>query len=388
MENFIFECKTKIIFGAASLSHLSDEIKRHGNKVLLHHYGDGVIEKIGLYDKVVAILRENGAEVFELCGVKPNPRLSLAKEGIALCKTHKIDFILAVGGGSVIDSAKTISVGAKYEGDVWDFYAGKCTPQEALPLGVVLTIPATGSESSNGAVITNEEGWLKRPLHSELLRPNFSILDPLVTMSLPTFQTMAGGFDIMSHVMERYFSPTKDTELTDRLCEATMKTVISCLRKLQRDPKDYAARADIMWAGSIAHNDLLGTGRVTDWASHMIGHEIGAATDLAHGATLSIVTPAWMQYVYKYNLARFVQFAVRVWNVEQDFQSPEETALAGIRKLRNFLREIGLPTSMGQAKLNSVELETLAEKCTRSGTVGNIKKLDRGDVFNILELAL
>lgn len=387
MENFVFECKTKIIFGTDALSQLSTEIKKYGKRILLHHYGDGVIEKIGLYERVIKIFQDSGVEFFELSGVKPNPRLSLARQGIELCKKYQIDFILAVGGGSVIDSAKTISVGAKYQGDVWDFYEGNASPKEALPLGVILTIPATGSESSDGAVITNENGQYKRALHSPLLRPNFAILDPQVTYSLPKFQTAAGGFDIMSHVMERYFSPTKDTEFTDRLCEATMKTVIYSLRKLLIHPKDYAARADLMWAGSIAHNDLLGTGRVTDWSSHMIGHEIGAISDLAHGATLSIVFPAWMKYVYSTNPQRFIQFAVRIWNIDEDFQYPEQTILAGINAFISFLQELGLPISLTQANLSEIDIALLAAKCTKDGSVGGLKTLDEQDIKNILQLA-
>lgn len=298
-----------------------------------------------------------------------------------------IDLILAVGGGSVIDSAKTISVGAKYEGNVWDFYEGKAEPTDYLPLGVVLTIPATGSESSDGAVITNEDGMYKRPMHSQLIRPEFSILDPEVTYSLPKFQTAAGGVDIMSHVIERYFTPTKDVEFTDRLCEATMKTVVNSLEKVMKNPKEYAARADLMWAGSIAHNDLLGTGRTEDWASHMIGHEIGAMFDLAHGATLSIIFPAWMKYVYKNDIGRFAQFAVRVWNLDLEYQNLEKTAALGIERMTSFFKEVGLPTTFQEANLDTSRIEELAEKCIKDGNVGGLKSLDKQDVINILKLA-
>lgn len=387
MENFVFQCKTEIIFGKGTVAALDEKVKIYGKKILLHHYGDGVIEKIGLYDKIMKILTQNDCEVIELTGVQPNPRLGLAQKGIELCKKEKIDLILAVGGGSVIDSAKTISVGAKYEGNVWDFYEGKAEPTDYLPLGVVLTIPATGSESSDGAVITNEDGMYKRPMHSQLIRPEFSILDPEVTYSLPKFQTAAGGVDIMSHVIERYFTPTKDVEFTDRLCEATMKTVVNSLEKVMKNPKEYAARADLMWAGSIAHNDLLGTGRTEDWASHMIGHEIGAMFDLAHGATLSIIFPAWMKYVYKNDIGRFAQFAVRVWNLDLEYQNLEKTAALGIERMISFFKEVGLPTTFQEANLDTSRIEELAEKCTKDGNVGGLKSLDKQDVINILKLA-
>lgn len=387
MENFTFQCATKIIFGRDSESQLQEELQHYGKRVLFHHYGDGVIEKIGLYDKVMSILKKAGAEVYELSGVQPNPRLSLAKEGIRICKEKKIDLILAVGGGSVIDSAKTIALGAKYQGDVWDFYKGTAEPKDVLPLGVVLTIPATGSEASDGAVITNEDGMLKRPMHSQLIRPKFSILNPEVTFSLPRFQTAAGAFDIMSHVMERYFTTTTDVELTDHLCEAVMRTVKNNLEKVVKEPKNYEARANIMWSGTLAHNDLLGTGRSEDWASHMIGHELSAMFNLTHGATLSIVTPAWMRYVYKKHLNRFIQFAVRVWNVEEDYDHPEETALRGIEEMEKFAKRMGLPIRLSECEIYESKIEELAEKCTKDGTVGGLEILNKEDVIRILELA-
>lgn len=388
MENFTFQCATKIIFGKGTEEELRNEIKRYGKKILFHHYGDGVIERIGLYDKVMKILKEEEVEIIELKGVKPNPRLSLAKEGIEICKKNAVDLILAVGGGSVIDSAKTIALGAKYDGDVWDLYEGKEEPKDALPLGVILTIPATGSEASDGAVITNEAGMYKRPIHSQLIRPKFSILNPEVTYSLPKFQTAAGGIDIISHVMERYFTPTKNVEFTDRLCEATINTVKSNLERVLKDPNDYEARANIMWCGTIAHNDLLGTGRTEDWASHMIGHEIGAMFDWAHGATLSIVTPAWMKYVYKDNIPRFVQFAVRVWAIDEEFENPEKTALAGIEKMTEFFKKVGLPTSLREANIDESKIEEMAQKCTKDGPVGGMKALYKQDVINILKMAV
>lgn len=387
MENFIFQCATKIIFGKDSEIKLREELRNYGKRVLFHHYGDGIIEKLGLYDKIIKILQEENAEIYELTGVKPNPILSLAEKGIKLCKEKNIDLILAVGGGSVIDSAKTIALGAKYEGDVWDFYLGKAQPKDVLPLGVILTIPATGSEASDGAVITNEKGMFKRPVHSQLIRPKFSILNPELTYSLPKFQTAAGSFDIMSHIMERYFTPTKDVDLTDHLCEATLVSVKNNLLRVLKEPRNYEARANIMWAGTIAHNDLLGTARTEDWASHMIGHELSAMFDLTHGVTLSIVTPAWMRYVYKKHLNRFVQYAVRVWKVEEDYEAPEKTAERGIEKLENFLKEIGLPTKILNENFDDNVIEEIAEKCTMNGAIGGLEKLYKEDVVSILRLA-
>jgi hypothetical protein len=275
-------------------------------------------------------------EFIELGGVQPNPRLSLVKQGIELCRKHNIDFILAVGGGSVIDSAKAIAVGVPYEGDVWDFYSGKAVPEKALPVGVVLTIPAAGSEASKSSVITNEDGWYKRGLNVEIIRPKFAIMNPEITFTLPPYQTACGAADIMAHVMERYFTHQKDVDFTDRLCEATLKTIIKNVPIVLEEPENYQARAEIMWASTIAHNDLLSTGRIGDWASHAIEHELSGIYDVPHGAGLAVVFPAWMKYVYKEDVDRFVQFATRVWDVEMDFSNPERTALEGIYRLTQF----------------------------------------------------
>lgn len=385
MDNFEFQCKTKILFGKGSLEKIREEIARYGKRILF--IPDTAARKYGLASTILNLLKEQGATVFELDGVQPNPRLSTAQDGIKIAKREKIDLLLVAGGGSAIDTAKTIAVGACYDGDVWDFYEGRETPQKVLPLGVVLTIPATGSEMSDGAVITNEKGMLKRPLHSQMIRPVFSILDPELTYTLPTYQTAAGAVDIMSHVMERYFTPTRDVELTDRLSEAVMVTVKNNLLKVIKDPFDYEARANIMWCGSIAHNDLLSTGRVQDWASHYIGHELSAMFDTTHGATLSIITPAWMKYVYKKHINRFVQFAVRVWGVSANFDNPEETALQGIEAMTEFFKKVGLPVSFSEAGLNTEKMEELAAKATIDGPIGGIELLGKEDVLKILEMA-
>jgi alcohol dehydrogenase YqhD (iron-dependent ADH family) len=386
MDNFTYVNETKIIFGKDTENQVGKETARYGRKVLLH-YGGGSIKNYGLYDKVLDSLKDAGLEVIELGGVKPNPVLSMVKKGIDICRKEKIDFILAVGGGSVIDSAKIIAVGVPYSGDVWDFYSGKSVPEKILPVGVVLTIPASGSESSTSAVVTNEKGLYKRGLESELLRPKFAILNPEITYTLPPYQTACGVSDIMSHIMERYFTTVKNVELTDRLCEAALKTLIGNVTIVLKKPKNYEARAEIMWTGSIAHNNLLGTGRTGDWASHKIEHELSAIYDIAHGAGLSIISLAWMKYVYKKDVERFAQFAARVWDQEPDFYNMEKTALEGINRLEDFYKEIDLPVTLKEANIPYDRLEEMAAKCTESGPVGNFTKLDKDNVIAILGMA-
>jgi len=389
MINFTFRNPTKIIFGKDTEYLVGKETKAYSSRILLH-YGGGSIKRNGLYDRVRKSLDEAGIEVHELSGVLPNPRLTLVQEGIRICREKGINFILAVGGGSVIDSAKAIAVGVPYKGNVWDFYSGKAVPGEALPVGVVLTIPAAGSESSNSSVITNEDGWYKRGLTDDSIYPAFAIMNPEVTFTLPDYQTACGASDIMAHIMERYFTNTRDVELIDRLCEATLKTMILNVPRALKNPTDYAARAEIMWAGTVAHNNLLSTGRIGDWASHGIEHELSAIYDIAHGAGLSIVFPAWMKYVYKHDISRFAQYAHRVWNVDYNVFNPEETALKGIEALEAFYTSIGLPIRLSQANIDEEHLEEMADKCTGSGsyTVGNFVKLTRDDVLNIYKLAL
>jgi len=386
MRNFIFDNKTKIIFGKDTESTIGKEVNKYGSKVLLH-YGGGSIKKSGLYDKIINSLKEEGIEVFELGGVKPNPRLSLVKEGIKLCRENNIDFILAVGGGSTIDSSKAIGIGVKYDSDVWNFFTGKDNPNDTLPVGVVLTIPAAGSESSTGCVITNEDGWYKRSTGAIFMRPKFAILNPELTYTLPNYQTACGSTDMIAHVMERYFTNEKNVDFTDRLCEATIKTIVNNTSIALKDPKNYNARAELMWASTIAHNGLLGTGREEDWASHDIEHEISAIYDIAHGAGLAITFPAWMKYVYKQDINRFAQFANRVWDVEIDLNNLENTALEGIRRLEEFFKSIGLPTSLKDSNVPTDKLEEMARKATENGPLGSFIKLNKEDVFRILELA-
>jgi alcohol dehydrogenase YqhD (iron-dependent ADH family) len=386
MLNFNIKKKKEHIFGKGVESLVGKKVSEYGKKVLLH-YGGSSLKKFGLYDKIIKELKEKNIEVFELGGVLPNPRLSLVREGIEICKQNDIDFILAVGGGSAIDSAKAIGAGVKYDGDVWDFFEGKARVIETLPVGVVLTIPAAGSESSSGTVITNEDGWYKKSFGGNIIRPKFAIMNPEITYTLPSYQTAAGAVDIMAHVLERYFTNEKHVELTDRMCEAVLKTVISNTPKALDFPEDYNARAEIMIASTVAHNGWLDMGRSTDWASHVIEHEISGIYDITHGAGLAIIFPAWMKYTYKSNIDRFVQFATRVWNVEMNYYDPEATVLEGIKKFEEFLTSIDMPTRLSQADIDSERFEEMAGKAVEGGDFGGFVKLSKEDVVNIYKLA-
>jgi alcohol dehydrogenase len=388
MENFTFLNPTKIVFGRDTETAVGTETARYSRKILLH-FGGGSIKASGLYDRVCASLTAAGVEWIELGGVKPNPRLSLVQEGVRLCKQHNLGFILAVGGGSAIDSAKAIAMGAVIEGDVWDFYIGRGTPTDALPIGTVLTIPAAGSESSDGTVITNEDGWLKRAVGGPFLYPRFSILNPALCTTLPPFQVACGAADIMSHLMERYFTNVTHVAFTDRLIEATMKTVAAQAPKVLANPDDYDAWSELMWAGTIAHNNLLNTGRIGDWASHDIEHEVSGIYDVAHGAGLAVVFPAWMKYVLHNDIDRFVQWAVRVWNVELDVFDKEATAREGIARLEAFFHQVGLGTTLASLGIHDDRTDEMARKGTNddSRTLGNFVKLDSRAVADILRLA-
>ncbi|SCM74351.1 putative NADH-dependent butanol dehydrogenase 1 [uncultured Pleomorphomonas sp.] len=388
MENFTFLNPTKIVFGRDTEASAGAETARYSKKILLH-YGGGSIKASGLYDRVCASLKAAGVEWVELGGVKPNPRLSLVQEGVRLCKQHGLGFILAVGGGSAIDSAKAIAMGAVIDGDVWDFYVGRGTPADALPIGTVLTIPAAGSESSDGSVITNEDGWLKRAVGGPFLYPRFSILNPALCVTLPPFQVACGAADIMAHLMERYFTNVTNVAFTDRLIEATMKTVAAQAPKVLTNPDDYDAWSELMWAGTIAHNNLLNTGRIGDWASHDIEHEVSGIYDVAHGAGLAVVFPAWMKYVLHHDIDRFVQWAVRVWNVDLDVFDKEATAREGIARLEAFFHRIGLGTTLASLGIHDDRIDEMAQKGTNddSRTLGQFVKLDSRAIADILRLA-
>jgi alcohol dehydrogenase YqhD (iron-dependent ADH family) len=389
MDNFEFLSPTKIIFGRGVEAKVGAETKQYAGKVLLH-YGGGSIKQSGLYDKVIQSLKQAGVEWVELSGVQPNPRLSLVREGIRICREQGLGLILAVGGGSVIDSAKAIAVGVPYQGDVWDFWANKAVPQQALPVGVVLTIPAAGSEASKSAVITNEDGWYKWGLNNDIYRPRFAVMNPELTFTLPPYQTACGAVDIMAHIMERYFTDTLHVDLTDRLCEGALKSMIKNTPIALAQPDNYDARAEMMWASTLAHNDLLGTGRLGDWASHMIEQELSAIYDVAHGAGLAVVFPAWMKYTLKRNLNRFVQFAVRVWDVDYDFENPERTALEGIRRLESFYRSIEMPVTLRELNIPGDRIEEMASKAMKPWikSVGGVSKFQKEDIAAVLKLAL
>ncbi|MDR1002826.1 MAG: iron-containing alcohol dehydrogenase [Oscillospiraceae bacterium] len=390
MTNFEFLVPTKIIFGQDTENTVGSRVKEYyGGKILLH-YGGSSAERSGLLARVRKSLDDAGVEYKELGGVMPNPRLTLVHEGVELCRKEGIGFILAVGGGSAIDSSKAIAMGVPYDGDVWDFYCGNAAPKTALPVATVLTIPAAGSESSPSTVITNELTGRKYGCTNELTRPVFSIMNPVLTYTLPAYQTACGAADIMAHIMERYFTNEQGVDFTDRLCEAGLKTIIVNVPKVLENPGDYASRANVMWAGAVAHNGLFGTGRTEDWASHGIEHELSAMYDIAHGAGLAIIFPAWMRYVMENNVMRVAQFANRVWDVSMNFENPAETALGGIKCLKNFFKSIGLPTSLSEAGIDDSAIAEMAQKCTGndSFTVGGFAKLTANDVYEIYKLAL
>lgn len=388
MINFTFQNATKIIFGKGKEDVVGSEIKQLGKKVLLH-YGGGSIKQSGLYDKAIQSLKEAEVEVVELGGVKPNPRLSLVQEGIKICKEENIEAILAVGGGSVIDSAKAIAAGALYDGDVWDFYTGVATISKALPIGVILTIPAAGSESSAGTVITNEDGWYKRSAGGgAALRPKFAVLNPELTYTLPSYQTACGIVDMFAHILERYFTKVQNVDVTDRMAEGVMKAIIDNAHKVLGNPRDYDGRAEIMWAGTLAHNDILSTGKIGDWGSHNIEHELSGIYDIAHGAGLAIVFPAWMKYVYKEDISRFAQYANRVWNVDINPFNMEETVLEGIRRTEEFFKSLEMPVRLDDANIPADRIEEMAEKATEKGPLGQFLPLYKEDVSAILHLAV
>ncbi len=383
MENFTYQLPTKIIFGKDTEREVGKEAASFSDKVLLH-YGSGSIKRSGLYDTVMASLKEAGVEVYELGGVQPNPRLSLVQQGIEMCKANAIGLVLAVGGGSTIDSAKGIAAGAKYDGDVWDLYAGK-EVENALPVGCILTIAAAGSETSDGSVVTKEEGNLKWFINSIHLVPKFAILNPALTATLTVEQTMTGVADIFAHLIERYFTQTEHVDFSDHLLEGAMRSLVKNALELKKDPKNYDLRAEIMWAGSICHNNILGVGREQDWASHMIEHELSGIYDVPHGAGLAVVIPGWMKYVYKEDVNRFAQYAYRVWDVKLDFIDLETTVLQGIDKTRDFFDSIDMPVSLKDLNIPGDRLQEMAEKCVHDGPVGNFKKLQKEDILAILQ---
>ncbi|HAG12579.1 MAG TPA: NADH-dependent alcohol dehydrogenase [Ruminococcus sp.] len=388
MNQFQFWSPTEFVFGRDMENETGAYVKKHGGTKVLLHYGGGSSVRSGLVGRVKASLEKAGIGYLELGGVKPNPRDTLVYEGIELCRKEGIDFIVAIGGGSSIDSAKAIAMGVPYDGDFWDFYCGKATIEQALPVGTVLTIAAAGSEGSGDSVITREADGLKRGAGSDHIRPRFSVLNPALTCTLPAYQTACGATDIMAHVFERYFTNTKEVEITDRLCEAVLLTMIQETPRVIAQPDHYDARANIMWAGMVAHNNIVGVGREQDWNSHGIEHELSALYDCAHGAGLAVIMPAWMEFVYQHDVMRFAQMAVRVWGCQMQFAAPEQTALEGIRCFRRFLHEIGMPINFAELGAKESDIPALVEKFgIGSGRTGGFVKLSADDIAEIYRVA-
>ncbi|HBZ03514.1 MAG TPA: NADH-dependent alcohol dehydrogenase [Lachnospiraceae bacterium] len=389
MDNFTFYSPTYFAFGKDTEKEAGKYVKRFGGTKVLIHYGGNSAKKSGLLDRVEASLKEEGLDYVMLGGVKPNPRSGLVYEGIELCKKEGVDFILAVGGGSVIDSSKAIAAGVLYDGDFWDFYTGKVI-EEALPVGTILTIAAAGSEGSPDSVITKEEGMFKRGASGDAIRPKFSILNPALTQTLPPYQTAAGITDIMAHLYERYLTNTKDVEVTDRLIEALLLTMKHEGKRVIADPDCYEARANIMWAGMVAHNNTCGVGRSQDWNSHNIEHELSALYDCAHGAGLAVTMPAVFKYVMNHDVMRFAKVAVRVWGCQMDFDHPEVTALEGIECFRSFLISLGMPNNFEELGAKEEDIPKLVEVLCRGdgreGTISGFVTLNEEDCTNIYKM--
>ncbi len=389
MQSFTFHAPTYFAFGRASEQEAGPLVKRFGGSKVLLHYGRESIKKHGIYDKVKTSLTQASLEVVELGGVQPNPRSGLVYQGIDLCRKEQVDFILAVGGGSVIDSAKAIAVGVPYAGDFWDFFTKKEKVTQALNVGTVLTLAAAGSEGSTDSVITHEDGSHKRGAGGDALRPCFSILNPEFTLTLPAYQTACGLTDMMAHICERYFTRTPHVETTDRLCEGLMVAIRKEGLKVMANPLDYDARANVMWAGMLAHNNICGVGREQDWSSHLMEHELSAKNDVSHGAGLAVILPAWMTYVMGHDPMLFARFAVRVWGCEMNFTDPRATARQGIQRFRAFLKHIGMPLTLSEIGLGAQDIPGFVARLTAGGkTLGRFVTLGVDDIQAIYELAL
>ena len=392
LKDFNFYAPTRVVFGRDAEQKIGELVKNHGGHKVLIHYGGGSAERSGLLSVVRQQLTAAGIPFVELGGVVPNPLLSMVYDGIELCRREKVDFLLAVGGGSVIDSSKAIGYGVPYEGDVWDFWAGKACPSQCLPIGVVLTIPAAGSEMSSSCVITKDDGLIKRGINSDLCRCRFAVMNPERTYTLPSYQTAAGATDIMMHTMERYFSKYEDMTLTDAIAEALLRTVKDAALVVMEQPEDYRNRAQIMWAGSLAHNDLTECGTEKDFATHRLEHELSALFGVTHGAGLAAIWPSWARYTMKKHLSRFVQFAGNVMGISVDYAHPEETAERGIKALEEWYKKIGMPTNIHELlgrEITEKEIDIMVDKCSRGGTItlGAMEVLDAKDMRAIYMMA-
>ena len=391
MKSFQYLAPTKVVFGLDSEKEVGRLVKEQGAKKVLVLWGGGSAVRSGLIDRVCHALEEEGIAYVTFSGIQPNPLLSKAKEGIALCRAEGVDFLLPVGGGSVIDTAKCIGYGLENEGDVWEIYEKKRKPAGCTPIGTVLTIAAAGSEMSDSSVITKDEGLIKRGFSSDLARCKFAVMNPALTVTLPAYQTASGCVDIMMHTFERYFSKEPDTMLNDQLAEALLRTVMWNARILAKEPENLDARAQVMWAGSLSHNGLLSCGVVQDWASHQLEHELSAAYGVAHGAGLAAVWGSWARYVYKEKPERFAQFAREVMGIPGNCSRPEETALRGIEAMEAFFHEIGMPATIREMglELGEEDIRMLAWKCSFEDqrTIGGFKVLNRSDMENIYRMA-
>lgn len=387
MDNFTYWNPTKLIFGKDQLEQLKTEIPQYGKNILLV-YGGGSIKRSGLYEQVINILKNLNANIHELSGVEPNPRISTVRKGIDICKKEQIDFILAVGGGSVIDCTKAIAAGAKYDGDAWDLVTKKAFATDALPFGTVLTLAATGSEMNSGSVITNWETNEKYGWGSPFTFPKFSILDPVNTFTVPKDQTVYGMVDMMSHVFEHYFHLTENTLMQDRMCESLLLTVMETAPKLINDLENYEYRSTILYNGTMALNGMLSMGFRGDWATHNIEHAVSAVYDIPHGGGLAILFPNWMKHNLKVKPSRFKQLAVRVFGVDPEGKTDEEIGLEGIEKLREFWNSIGAPSRLADYGIDDSKLDIMADKAMAYGEFGNFKKLNRDDVLEIYRLSL
>ena len=393
MKDFIYYAPTEVVFGKSSEEHVAHMVKKYGGTKVLVHYGGQNAIRSGLLEKICTILSNDGIEYIKLGGVVPNPRLSLVHEGIACCLKEGVNFILAIGGGSVIDSGKAIAMGvANPDVEVWDYYTGKAKLTRALPVASVLTIPAAGSEMSEASVITNEDGDVKLGFSSDILRPKFAIMNPERTFTLPPYQTAAGVTDMMMHTMERYFTKDDDMDLTTDLAEAVLRRMKTAVFDVLRNPDDYRQRAQIMWGGSIAHWGLTGCGISDDWATHQLEHELSGMFDVTHGAGLAAVWPSWARYVMHENLSRFVRFAVNVMDVPNDFSDPEGTALKGIEAIERFYHAIGMPINIKELigrDITDAEIKEMARKCSRNytSTCGALKVLEAKDMEAIYNMA-
>ncbi len=389
VKDFHFWSPTEFVFGRNSEARVGEMLKRYDAKNVLIHYGGGSVVRSGLFDAIITQLDLEGIRYVALGGAKPNPRSSLVYEGIELARRGAVDFVLALGGGSAIDSAKAIAAGAMYPGDFWDFYSQKAVIENALPIGVVLTIPAAGSEASMSAVITKEETMIKRGLVSRYYRPKFAIINPEQGFSIPRYHLFAGVVDMMSHIFERYLTKTPDVVLTDRMSEAVLKTIIEAARVLKDHPRDYEAMATIFWAGTIAHNGILGVGKEEDWSSHFLEHELSALYDVSHGAGLAVIFPAFMRYTLMEDVMRYRNLAVNVFGVDDDPDDPVNTALRGIETLKSFYREIGMPTHFKELGAQKKDIDRLIDtlRSHRGEVIGSFKKLSMDDVREIYLLA-